>query len=209
MELVIVIGGILAALFLLVAILSALAPTRLEYTEEITVDAPVEDVYDDIRLQDRLMRWSAWPKETKSTCAVDTGAARTGQDGEVGARTVFFSKGKRVGHQEIVGIEENRELSFTLEGAGPPHHPVMTFRLSPMGADRTKVALHFVNRFPRPFNAIWHFAGLSKWTRKMHRKDLAGLKAFSEPPHRDADGRVVGRPPEGENPYQVPMPAAA
>ena len=36
----------------------------------------------------------------------------------------------------------------------------------------------------------------------MHRKDLAGLKAFSEPPHRDISGAVVGRPPEGMNLYE-------
>lgn len=61
---------------------------------------------------------------------------------------------------------------------------------------------HFVNELPRPFNAIWKFAGLTKWTREMHRKDLAGLKAFAEPPHKDMTGQVVGRPPRGVNPYE-------
>ena len=61
---------------------------------------------------------------------------------------------------------------------------------------------HFVNELPRPFNAIWKFAGLTKWTREMHRKDLAGLKAFAEPPHKDMTGQVVGRPPSGVNPYE-------
>lgn len=61
---------------------------------------------------------------------------------------------------------------------------------------------HFVNELPRPFNAIWKFAGLTKWTREMHRKDLAGLKAFAEPPHKDMTGQVVGRPPSGVNPHE-------
>jgi len=43
----------------------------------------------------------------------------------------------------------------------------------------------------------------------MHRLDLAGLKAFCEPPHRDADGNTVGRPPASPNPYAQPMPDAA
>lgn len=207
MDLLTIIVGVVVALVLLVAILSALAPTRVTYTEEITVNAPAAEVYDDIRLQDRLMRWSAWPKETKSTCAVDTGAARTGEDGSVGARTVFFTKGKRVGHQEVVSLKENEEVAMTLVGPGPPHRPKLTFELRPEGPERTRVLAHFVNELPRPFNAIWRFARLSKWTREMHRKDLAGLKAFSEPPHKDADGRVVGRPPEGVNPYATAMPA--
>jgi hypothetical protein len=180
----------------LIGVLSLIAPTRVEYTEEISVNAPVGDVYDDIRLQEHLMRWSAWPLETKSTCSVE------GADGQVGAQTVFFTKGKRVGHQEVVSLKENREVALTLVGPGPPHKPRLTFELQPNGADRTRVLAHFVNVLPRPFNIIWKFAGLSKWTRRMHRKDLAGLKAFSEPPHKDATGAVVGRPPIGKNPFQ-------
>ena len=180
----------------LIALLSAVAPTRVKYTEEITVDAPVEQVYDDIRLQEHLMRWSAWPKETKSTCTVE------GADGETGAKTVFFTKGKRVGHQEVVRLKENEEVVLTLVGPGPPHRPKLTFEILSEGNKRTRVMAHFINELPRPFNAIWRFAGLMKWTREMHRKDLAGLMAFSEPPHLDMNGEVVGRPPKGDNPYE-------
>ncbi|MEN1727353.1 MAG: SRPBCC family protein [Pseudomonadota bacterium] len=186
----------LLALVVLAGLLSVLAPTRVAYTEEITIDAPVSDVYDDIRLQEHLMRWSAWPKETKSTCIVE------GPDGKVGSRTAFFTKGKRVGHQEITRLKENKEVALTLVGPGPPHRPSLRFELLPLGDERTRVVAHFVNEFPRPFNAIWKFAGLSKWTRQMHLKDLAGLKAFSEPPHQDSTGTVVGRPPQGVNPYE-------
>ncbi len=193
---------ILLTLVAVIVLLSALAPTRVAYTEEVTVDAPVADVYDDIRLQEHLMRWSAWPKETKSTCTVE------GPDGQVGTRTAFFSKGKRVGHQEIVGLKDGKEIVLTLVGAGPPHRPRLTFELRPTGKGQTQVLAHFVNELPRPFNAIWKFAGLSRWTREMHRKDLAGLKAFSEPPHRDIDGKIVGRPPMGTNPYENGRKAA-
>lgn len=187
---------IVLGLVVLIALLSALAPAKVTYTEEITVDAPIHQVYDDIRLQEHLMRWSAWPKETNSTCTVE------GADGEEGTKTVFFSKGKRIGHQEVVRLKENAEVALTLVGPGPPHKPKLTFELRHESDERTRVMAHFVNEFPRPFNAIWKFAGLSKWTRKMHRKDLAGLKAFSEPPHRDMNGDVVGRPPKGDNPYE-------
>ena len=192
----------LLAIVALVAVLSLIAPAKVEYTEEITVDAPIKNVYDDIRLQAHLMRWSAWPKETKSTCTVE------GPDGQVGAKTAFFTKGKRVGHQEVVGLKENEEVALTLVGPGPPHRPRLTFELRANGENRTKVLAHFVNELPRPFNAIWKFAGLSKCTREMHRKDLAGLKAFSEPPHRDMTGQVVGRPPQGTNPYEHNKQAA-
>ncbi|GJD93609.1 hypothetical protein [Methylobacterium iners] len=180
----------------LIAVLSALAPVRVAYTEEIIVEAPIRDVYDDIRIQEHLMRWSAWPKETKSTCTVE------GADGQIGAKTAFFTKGKRVGYQEVVSLKEDQEVALVLHGPGPPHRPELTFELRALTEHRTQVLAHFVNELPRPFNAIWKFAGLSKWTREMHRKDLAGLRAFSEPPHRDNNGRVVGRPPRGVNPYE-------
>ncbi|MEM7728829.1 MAG: hypothetical protein AAF311_06090 [Pseudomonadota bacterium] len=64
-----------------------------------------------------------------------------------------------------------------------------------------QVRLDFVNRMPRPFNAIWRFGGLTHWTRLLHVKDLLGLKRFSEPPHIDNQDKVVGMPPVGTNKY--------
>lgn len=200
-----IIAAVIGCLTLLVVFLSALSPTKLEYTEAIIVNAPVGEVYDDIRFQSRLMRWSAWPKETKSKCAVDTTHTVEQEDGEVGTRTVFFSKGKAMGFQEIQSLRPNHSVSFTLEGAGPPHFPTMVFTLEELDDNRTRVVLSFINRMPRPFNLIWNFAGISKWTRKMHVKDLAGLKAFSEPPHKDADGTIVGRDLAKPNPYEIQM----
>lgn len=203
------IAAIVGCLALIVILLSALSPTKLEYEESITINAPSWQIYDDIRLQQRLMRWSAWPKETKSRCAVDISNAVEGEDGTVGTRTVFFSKGKAMGFQELQSLQLNHSVSFTLEGAGPPHFPTMVFTLEEVDEDNTQVVLSFINRMPRPFNLIWNFAGISRWTRSMHVKDLAGLKAFSEPPHLDADGTVVGREMTIPNPYEIAMPAAA
>ncbi|MEM1223630.1 MAG: hypothetical protein AAGH40_12810 [Verrucomicrobiota bacterium] len=200
-----VIGGI----SLLVIVLSIFSPTKMEYDETIKIEAPLNDVFDDIRIQERLMRWSAWPKETKSQCAVDTKSALKKEDGSVGVQTVFFSKGKRFGHQEILSISEESEIVFALEGAGPPHYPTLTFRLEKLGDTTTSVTLNFINRMPPPFNLIWNFAGLSRWTRTMHVKDLQGLKAFSEPPHKDTDGRTVGRDPNLPNPYEVSLQTIA
>ena len=202
------ITAVIGCLSLLVIALSALAPRKVEYEESIIINAGISDVYDDIRLQARLMRWSAWPKQTQSKCAVDTGATLDSEDGTVGARTVFFSKGKRFGHQEIQSLQASHSITFTLEGGGPPHFPTMRFQLEAINDHQTRAILHFINRLPPPFNAIWRFAGLSKWTRTMHVKDLQGLKAFSEPPHKDADGNIVGRDHSVPNPYEIPMPRA-
>ncbi|MDW3223470.1 MAG: hypothetical protein R8G34_11390 [Paracoccaceae bacterium] len=121
------------AFVVLVGILSLIAPTRVAYTERITVDAPIMDVYDDIRLQEHLMRWSTWPKDTKSTCTVE------GPYGQVGAKSAFFTKGNRVGHLEGISLKENEEVALTLVGPGLPHHPRLTFELQAIGENLTKV----------------------------------------------------------------------
>ncbi|MGR3466254.1 MAG: SRPBCC family protein [Shimia sp.] len=165
---------LLIAIVVIVAALSFAAPTRIAYRESIDIAAPPAEVYDHIRLQERLMQWSAWPEETNSTCALE------GEDGTVGAKTVFFTKGKRTGHQEITALNaDDQVVRMTLVGPGPPHHPDIAFVVEP-APKGARVHLDFTNRFPRPFNAIWKFAGLSTWTRRMHVKDLAGLKAFAE-----------------------------
>jgi hypothetical protein len=67
----------------------------------------------------------------------------------------------------------------------------LAFELQPLGDDRTRVLLHFDNEIPRPFNLLLRVAGIVRWTRGMHVKDLQGLKAYAEPPHRTYAGDVA------------------
>lgn len=156
-----------------------LVPREVAYTEEITISAPVSEVYDNIRFQARLMRWSAWPTETRSDCSVE------GPDGEVGARTVFLRPGgkERFGHQEVTALEPSRRVELRLTSKGPPQNPLLAFELEPSPGEATRVVLRFHNVIKRPFNLVLRLVGVVRWTRAMHRKDLVGLRRFSEPPH--------------------------
>lgn len=161
-------------------------PKRVRYTESIEIDAPTGAIYDHIRLQERLMRWSAWPSETGSSCACE------GVDGQVGARTVFFTKtGDRFGHQEVIALDPGRRVELALQSKGPPQRTKLAFELQPLSENRTKVLLHFENDITRPFNLLLRVAGVVRWTRSMHVKDLQGLKAYAEPPHRTYAGEVA------------------
>ena len=106
----------------------------MSWAEQITVKAPVSRVYDDIRMQSHLMAWSAWPAETNSDCMLE------GEDGKVGARTVFLSKkGERFGFQEVTRLLPDRLVELTLHGGGPfPQKPRVTFDLSPLEPGRVK-----------------------------------------------------------------------
>ncbi|MDX2234975.1 MAG: SRPBCC family protein, partial [Hyphomonadaceae bacterium] len=168
-----------AAAMALAAVIAAVlrTPRTVEYVETVVVGAPARTVFDAIRFQERLMLWSAWPSTTKSTCACE------GVDGVVGARTVFFSKGKRFGHQEVTRLIDGRAVELSLQSAGPPQKPRIRFDLVPLSDGETEVRLHFRNEIERPFNVILRLFGVVAWTREMHRKDLQGLKRYVEPPH--------------------------
>ncbi|MGB3456123.1 MAG: SRPBCC family protein [Litorimonas sp.] len=167
--------GSLACLLFIFILLYMILPQTVEYRETLLIDAPREQVYDHIRLQERLMEWSAWPEATRSTCCVE------GPDGKVGAKTVFMNKGKVFGHQEVTGLEQGRRISMTLEDSGPlKHTPHLDFILEEAGSDRTRVTIDFRNRYHAPFHIPAQILRLPSWVRKLHKADLQGLKRYSE-----------------------------
>ncbi|MBX7481701.1 SRPBCC family protein [Qipengyuania qiaonensis] len=173
---------------LIIALAVVLVPPEVDYEERILVAAPAPEIYDHIRYQSRLMQWSAWPSETGSDCGVE------GSDGALGAKTIYLDrKGNRFGEQEVTRLEQDRLVELTLTSKGPPQRPVVTFRLEPVDQQSTRVILHFTNLIARPFNLLLRVAGIVRWTRAMHVKDLEGLKRFAEPPHTG----YAGTPAQG------------
>ncbi|MEM9883079.1 MAG: SRPBCC family protein [Planctomycetota bacterium] len=176
---------------LLVALLAVvlLTPRVVEYVEVTDISGSADKVYDAIRFQRDLMKWSAWPPETGSDCRVE------GEDGTVGAQTVFLNKkGGRFGFQEVAALDAGRSVAFRLESKGPPHQPTLAFHLVPVTPDTTRVVLVFRNDITPPFHVALRLFGIVRWTRDMHRKDLDGLTRFVE---------------RGEDYRGTPLPAAA
>lgn len=168
-------GGILIGLIALIAFL----PSKVEYVEFLTVEAPVDKVYNAIRFQEQLMAWSAWPKETNSLCEV------ANSDGQVGAQTVFLTKKKKkIGYQEIYQLKENEQVSFKLFSFVAPHEKEVKlhFYLKRLSEDKTQIMMHFQEEMRKPQFLIAYIGGIIPWVREMHLKDLAGLKSFVEAP---------------------------
>ncbi|MEM6718882.1 MAG: SRPBCC domain-containing protein [Bacteroidota bacterium] len=163
--------GVLIAILLLIIKL----PTKIQYIEEIQVNATISKVYDAIRYQEQLMKWSAWPSETKSQCAVKN------VDGQIGAQTVYLQKGKQFGYQEVTELIENEKVSFYLTSKAPFEQDTrLHFYLKALENGKTNVLLYFDNTLKRPSHLFPHVFGIINWTHQMHLKDLAGLKKFSE-----------------------------
>jgi len=166
---------ILIAIIVVLVAVVFLTPRVVEYIETVDIGGSSEQVYDAVRHQRKLMEWSAWPPETGSKCEVE------GDDGRVGAQTVFLDKrGKRIGYQEVTALDEGRHVSFKLESKGPPHRPTLSFHLIPIGPEKTRVILAFRNDITPPFHVLLRLFGIVHWTREMHLKDLDGLKRFIE-----------------------------
>jgi uncharacterized protein YndB with AHSA1/START domain len=172
----------LAVLAATVAVGVMLVPRDVKYTESIIISAPVAEVYDAVRMQEAIMQWSAWPSNTGSTCLTEN------PDGTTGARTVYFSKGKRFGYQEVTHLVPKKQVDIAVVSAGPPQTPRMTFVFTALDAATTRVDLHWLNEIARPFNVLLRLFGVVRWTRQMHLKDLDGLKRYCEPPHRTFTG---------------------
>jgi len=150
-------------------------PTKIQHIEEIQVNATISKVYDAIRDQEQLMKWSAWPTETKSQCAVKN------VDGQIGAQTVYLQKGKQFGYQEITELITNEKVSFYLTSKAPFEQDTrLHFYLKALENGKTNVLLYFDNTLKRPSHVFPHIFGIVNWTHQMHLKDLAGLKKFSE-----------------------------
>lgn len=163
--------GILIAIVILLIVL----PTKVQYIETITVQAPVSKVYDAVRFQEQLMAWSAWPTETKSQCEVKN------TDGQVGAQTVYLSKGKQFGYQEITDLINNEKVSFILKSKAPfEQETKLHFLFKSVKDNQTEVTLWFDNTLKKPSLLLPYVFGIIKWTHNMHLKDLAGLKKFVE-----------------------------
>ncbi|MEM6863912.1 MAG: SRPBCC domain-containing protein [Bacteroidota bacterium] len=162
------------ALLLTFFILLFKLPTKVQYIEEIQIEAPVKKVYDAIRFQEQLMKWSAWPSETNSQCAVKN------VDGQIGAQTVYLQKGKPFGYQEVTDLVENEKISFYLTSKAPFEQDTrMHFYLREINENRANVALYFDNTLKRPSHVFPYIFGIIAWTHKMHLKDLAGLKKLA------------------------------
>jgi hypothetical protein len=164
--------GMVLAILLLILFL----PDKVQYTEILTVKAPVSKVYDAIRFQEQLMAWSAWPIETNSQCFVKN------TDGMVGAQTVYAKNGKEFGYQEITHLTQNESVTFFLKSYVAPFEKDvrLSFVLKELPNDETEVRMWFSELLRKPHFLIAYIGGILKWVHAMHLKDLANLKKYVE-----------------------------
>jgi hypothetical protein len=152
--------------------------SAVEWTENIVVDRPLEQVRHAVADEHELMQWSAWPEATGYTCAVDGDGRSKGS-----AIVCRDRRGVEQGRQRLTRIEPDR-VEYRLRNRGPFGRimtPELDFRLEPLGPSRTRVHLDFRAIAPLPVGAR-HIVELvlGRWARHLHVEDLRRLKARIE-----------------------------
>jgi hypothetical protein len=150
----------------------------MEWTESIVVERPVDQVRSAIADEHELMAWSAWPRATGYTCAVE------GDGRSLGSEVVFRDrKGIEQGRQRLTRVGPDR-VEYRLRNRGPggrPMTPEVDFRLEPVDAGRTRVHLDFRANVPLPAGARQAVEFLlGRRVRRLHVVDLQQLKEHVE-----------------------------
>ncbi|MCV7169232.1 SRPBCC family protein [Mycobacterium manitobense] len=150
----------------------------MEWTETIVVTRPLEQVRDAIADENQLMAWSAWPKATGFSCAVE------GDGTSIGSAITFRDRAGVVqGRQRLTRIETDR-VEYRLRNRGPGGRemtPELDFRLTPVDDTHTRVHLDFRATAPLP-PGLRQLAELvlGRRVRRLHIQDLEQLKAHVE-----------------------------
>ena len=150
----------------------------MEWTESIVVDRPIDQVQAAIADEHQLMAWSAWPKATGYSCAVD------GEGRSIGSAIVFRDRaGVEQGRQRLTRVETER-VEYRLRNKGPRGRdmtPEVDFRLDALDDSHTRVHLDFRAAAPLP-PGVRQIAELllGRRVRRLHVEDLAQLKARVE-----------------------------
>jgi hypothetical protein len=167
----------LGVIALAIGIVVFVVSNKVHYQESIAIAAPLHRVFAAVQCQQDLMRWSAWPAATQSTCRL------VGADNQVGATIEFLKNGKVQGSQTITDLKLNERVTVALSDPSPfGQKPCVTFHVRALSDAQTEVVLEFNNTIRRPFHLLLKLIGVVRWVREMHLKDLAGLKAFCEAP---------------------------
>ena len=172
---------ILVVLILLVSIVLIAAffmPKDYAVEREITINKPVDSVFNYVRSLKNQNEFSVWANidpKMKSTY--------TGTDGQVGSISAWESKVKDVGvgEQEITQITEGKRIEFALRFKEPMNDTAVGFMSTEaVSVNQTKVKWGINGVFPYPMNIMMPMMKMDQMIGNDLQKGLENLKAKME-----------------------------
>ncbi|MDQ6473071.1 SRPBCC family protein [Flavobacterium sp. LHD-80] len=172
-----IIKKILIALILIIAIVliaAAIMPKDYAVEREITINKPVDSVFNYVRSLKNQNEFSVWANldpKMKSTY--------TGTDGAVGSISAWESEVKDVGvgEQEITKITEGKRIDFALRFKEPMNDTAVGFMSTESVAEnQTKVKWGISGVMPYPMNIMLPMMKMDQMIGKDLQKGLENLK---------------------------------
>lgn len=168
---------VIAVLIAIVAVASFIVSTDFNYEKSISINAPIDSVWNHTSTLEGLERWSPW-NDYDPTMEKEF----TGEDGKVGAKVSWSSEHEKVGtgSQTIAKIVPpsyfETDLRFVLPYESEAKGSV---KLSKEG-EQTIATWGFKSEVPRPFNVMMKLQDMESFLAADFNKGLNKLKSLCE-----------------------------
>lgn len=167
-----------AALFAVMLVVAAIAPSKYAVDKSVTVNKSKQEVFEYVKLLKNQDDFSAWSK-------MDPNMKKTfkGEDGEVGFVSAWESLDPNVGkgEQEIMGIKEGERIDYEFRFIEPfeaTDDAFMTFKS--VSDSETKVTWGFKGKMDYPMNIMLLFMSMEEMLGSQLQEGLDNLKTILE-----------------------------
>lgn len=168
---------IVAAILILLIILSAIAPKSYDVSRSIVIDKPKEIVFPYLKMVKNQDHWSPWKKKDPNMKQTFTGI-----DGEIGFKSSWIGN-KEVGEgsQTITAIVENERIDNHLVFLKPwKSESDGYYTVADEGPGQTKVVWGFTGQNKFPTTIFMLFFNMDKAVGKDFEEGLQNLKKILE-----------------------------
>lgn len=167
---------ILLAIVLLIVILAIIAPKGYEVSRSITVDKPLQEVFNYLKFLKNMDDWSPWAEKDPNMKKTFTGT-----DGEVGCVSAWVgNKDVGEGEQEITGITENKEIITELRFLKPWKSTSQGYLRMSENLNGTDIVWSFVGHNKFPISIMMLFMNMEKAIGGDFEHGLKKLKSILE-----------------------------
>lgn len=171
---------VLAAILIIWLVVAALISGDFKYEKSITINVPVEKVWQNTNTLKAMDQWSPWNR-----LDADMQKDWTGTEGQPGERMCWSSKNEKAGKgcQEIkkVDVAEKR-IDTSIRFMSPYESEADTYVKVTAEGKGSKVTWGFTSQIPYPFTIMKLFMNMDGAIGKDYDKGLSSLKAISEKP---------------------------
>ena len=166
----------IAALIAVVLITALFVKKSYSLTKEVTINLPVQEVFDYIRMNKHQPDFNAWSKLDPATKNEFRGT-----DGEVGSVWTWNSEPNGQGEQTITAITPNKEIDYKIHFITPMDGEAINIvKFEAIDENHTKVINDFSSSMPYPFNFMCLFMSMDEMIGSKMQEGLNNIKTNLE-----------------------------